>query len=82
MAPMGPFCKPRVFTRGYDLQKAGRQEPGMTGDLQKIAEMRRKNAEEQEWTIPENIFQDIQEMKNLQKPDDATFCNLFERKMT
>ena len=19
MAPMGPFCKPRVFTRGYDL---------------------------------------------------------------
>ena len=21
MAPMGPFCKPRVFTRGYDLQQ-------------------------------------------------------------
>ena len=21
-------------------------------------------------------------MKKLQKPDDATFCNLFERKMT
>ena len=20
MAPMGPFCKPRVFTRGYDFQ--------------------------------------------------------------
>ena len=20
MAPMGPFCKPRVFTRGYDCQ--------------------------------------------------------------
>ena len=19
MAPMGPFCKPRVFTRGYDF---------------------------------------------------------------
>jgi len=54
----------------------------MTGDLQKIAEMKRKNAEEQGRTIPENIFQDIQEMKKLQKPDDATFCNLFERKMT
>jgi hypothetical protein len=26
MAPMGPFCKPRVFTRGYDLQEAVRQE--------------------------------------------------------
>ena len=25
---------------------------------------------------------EIQAMKKLQKPDDATFCNLFERKMT
>ena len=54
----------------------------MTGDFQKISEMKRKNAEEQGRTIPENIFQDIQEMKKLQKPDDTTFCNLFERKMT
>ena len=54
----------------------------MTGDFQKISEMKRKNAEEQGRTIPENIFQDIQEMKKLQKPDDATFCNLFKRKMT
>lgn len=67
---------------GIFFAKGGRQEPGMAGDLQKIAEMKRKNAEEQGRTIPENIFQDIQEMKKLQKPDDATFCNLFERKMT
>ena len=24
MAPMGPFCKPRVFTRGYDFHGRGR----------------------------------------------------------
>ena len=39
-----------------------------------------KNAEEQRRTIPENTSQEIQEEKKLQKPDDATFCNLFERK--
>jgi hypothetical protein len=33
--------------RAFSLQKGGRQEPGMAGDLQKIAEMKRKNAEEQ-----------------------------------
>ena len=22
MAPMGPFCKPRVFTRGYDYHRS------------------------------------------------------------
>jgi hypothetical protein len=32
---------------GIFLQKGGRQEPEMTDDLQKIAEMKRKNAEEQ-----------------------------------
>jgi hypothetical protein len=67
---------------GIFFAKGGRQKPGIAGDFQKIAEMKRKNAEEQGRTIPENIFQDIQEMKKLQKPDDATFCNLFERKMT
>ena len=28
------------------------------------------------------IFFKIYKKKKLQKPDDATFCNLFERKMT
>lgn len=32
---------------GIFFAKGGRQEPGMAGDLQKIAEMKRKNAEEQ-----------------------------------
>ena len=32
MAPMGPFCKPRVFTRGYDfaIDGAGRCDITMT----------------------------------------------------
>ena len=72
---------------GSSVQKENSKEKHLyvnllNGDFQKISEMKRKNAEEQGWTIPENIFQDIQEMKKLQKPDDATFCNLFERKMT
>lgn len=50
--------------------------------LQKFAGKALKTAKSDGRTIPENIFQDIQEMKKLQKPDDATFCNLFERKMT
>ena len=32
---------------GIFFAKSERQEPGMTGDFQKIAEMKRKNAEEQ-----------------------------------
>ena len=32
---------------GIFFAKGGRQEPGMTGDFQKISEMKRKNAEEQ-----------------------------------
>ena len=32
---------------GIFFAKGERQKPGMTGDLQKIAEMKRKNAEEQ-----------------------------------
>ena len=32
---------------GIFFAKGGRQEPGMAGDLQKIAEMKQKNAEEQ-----------------------------------
>ena len=67
---------------GIFFAKGGRQEPVIAGDLQKNAEMKRKNAEEQGRPNPQNINQDIQEMKKLQKPDDATFCNLFERKMT
>jgi len=50
--------------------------------LQKFAGKAIKTAKNDGRTVPENIFQDIQEMKKLQKPDDATFCNLFERKMT
>ena len=42
--PGGSGKLPGIFF----LQKGGRQEPGMTDDLQKIAEMKRKNAEEQE----------------------------------
>jgi len=32
---------------GIFFAKGGRQEPGMTGDFQKISEMKRKNAGEQ-----------------------------------
>ena len=46
--------------------------------LQKFAGKVLKTAKSDGRTVPENIFQDIQEMKKLQKPDDATFCNLFD----
>lgn len=55
---------------------------GNSRHLQKFAGKALKTAKSDGRTVPENIFQDIQEMKKLQKPDDATFCNLFERKMT
>mgnify|MGYP000687865705 FL=1 len=51
-------------------------------NVQKFVGKAIKTAKNDGRTVPENIFQDIQEMKKLQKPDDATFCNLFERKMT
>ena len=38
---------PQAVIAAIFFAKGGRQEPGMAGDLQKIAEMKRKNAEEQ-----------------------------------
>jgi len=47
--PLGEFTGRDVwaYLPGIFFAKGGRQEPGMAGDLQKIAEMKRKNAEEQ-----------------------------------
>ena len=51
-------------------------------DLQKFAGKILKTAKSDGRTVPENIFQDIQEMHGVPKGDHATFCDLFERKMT
>ena len=50
--------------------------------LQKFAGKALKTAKSDGRTVPENIFQDIQEIHGVPKRDHATFCNLFERKMT
>jgi hypothetical protein len=50
--------------------------------LQKFAGKAIKTAKNDGRTVPENIFQDIQEIHGVPKGDHATFCNLFERKMT
>ena len=55
MAPMGPFCKPRVFTRGYDCCATLRKRELLkTCHFRQLARKRKGNfgKKREDWTVP------------------------------